>query len=167
MARRSKSRKPTESDSCRLGISLSLDVEAGDLAAEAEEIANLLILCLGRDVLHVDGGGRHLEMFQMSYMCWIGSVQGVTVLKSGVIKFREVCKVQWLVLRGGLSQARQGLIGPGTETDRCAMVCTAVSLASSSKVLASRRCAVGFGAANTWWREARIEGQTGDVILVL
>lgn len=55
-----------EGDGRGLGLALGLDIEAGDLAAEAEEVADLLVVGLGRDVLNVDSCGRHAELILAS-----------------------------------------------------------------------------------------------------
>lgn len=49
---------------CGLGLALSLDIEAGNLSAEAEKVTNLLIVGLSRDVLNVDSCGRHDVWFR-------------------------------------------------------------------------------------------------------
>lgn len=49
-----------EGDSSILGLTSFLDVDGGDLAAEAEELLDLFFRSLGGDVLYIDCVGRHV-----------------------------------------------------------------------------------------------------------
>jgi len=58
-----------EGDLGRLGLALGGDLDVGNLAAEAEEITDLAIAGRAGDVLDLNGGGRHLEMWNVEVFC--------------------------------------------------------------------------------------------------